>query len=431
MRREEVNLRSPLKLLGDTIQGGLGPGNLGVVMGRAGVGKMACLVQIALDHLMHRRRVLHVSLKHNIEHVQCWYDALFDDLASRTELEDREAVRADVTHHRMLVGFTDRKLDASRLRESVETIERNVGFKPEVLVLVGFDWEAQAADRTAKLVEELRAYAGEIGSELWMSVQTHRELTGRHPTRIPPPCSGMEELVDVALFMEPQGHDVLLRVLKSHEREQPVDTHIHLHPDTLRLLTQDDHPAVKLPSSAFTLLSGGAAGAESEFGRAAEKYGLTEINYTFEGRKTVRQRGVMCLSDEDLAQGAVSPLFLKAHMHRTYPDSSDFEKVLQTIWHQVSTAGEVFTVGEILEDKTVKGGTGWAAELGRLWKKTVHVYDQAKKGWFVWSPVEHEWVAVDAPKITRRRFCGTGTRELTDEGREAIRALFSRSFGAG
>ena len=39
MYRKEVNRSSPLRILERSIHGGLGPGNLGVVMARAGVGK--------------------------------------------------------------------------------------------------------------------------------------------------------------------------------------------------------------------------------------------------------------------------------------------------------------------------------------------------------------------------------------------------------
>jgi hypothetical protein len=35
----------------------------------------------------------------------------------------------------------------------------------------------------------------------------------------------------------------------------------------------------------------------------------------------------------------------------------------------------------------------------------------------------------DEPKIADKPFAGTGTRNLTDSGRAAIRALFERTFG--
>jgi hypothetical protein len=40
------------------------------------------------------------------------------------------------------------------------------------------------------------------------------------------------------------------------------------------------------------LFSGGAPGAEAEFGACAERHGVEEVNFTFDGHKIVRHRGV-------------------------------------------------------------------------------------------------------------------------------------------
>ena len=48
MYRKQVNEHSPIRILEQSIHGGLGKGNLGVVMARAGVGKTACLVHLGL-----------------------------------------------------------------------------------------------------------------------------------------------------------------------------------------------------------------------------------------------------------------------------------------------------------------------------------------------------------------------------------------------
>src|SRR5262249_18368960 len=113
-------------------------------------------------------------------------------------------------------------------------------------------------------------------------------------------------------------------------------------------------------------------------------------------------------------------------MHRNYSMTPLFKKVIQSIWHQVNTAGEVFVVGTILPDNTVKGGTGWAAELAKHWGKPVHVYDQERKGWYEWQ--SSGWEATAEPRISRTRFAGTGTRFLSADGKKAIRGLFERSF---
>ena len=121
--------------------------------------------------------------------------------------------------------------------------------------------------------------------------------------------------------------------------------------------------------------------------------------------------------------------YLNAHMHRKYRQDDEFRLVLQSIWHQVNPAGEVFAVGIIQPDGTVKGGTGWAVELAKHLGKPVWVYDQAKSAWFHFQG--RQWLQVDPPVIQRKVFAGTGTRKLTEEGQQAILDLFERTFSAG
>ncbi len=429
MYRKEVNEHSPLRILDKSIHGGLGKGNLGVVMARAGVGKTACLVQIGLDDLMRDRPVLHLALEQTVEHVQSWYDALFDDLALQNDLENAEEVRSMISRQRMISSFADHDLWPERLEKTVQTFKKHLDFNPAAILVDGWDWSAHSVTENAAMIGAFKAYAKMLGAELWMSAQTHRGGTGKHPESVPPPCDEYMGLIDVAIFLEPHGENVAVRLLKDHDNIEPHDTRLHLHPDTMRLHAgTDGHQAPKLPPSAFTLLSGGAEGAESFFGQCAERWGLMELNFSFEGRTVKRSRGLVRLTENELAQGAVSQVYMEAHMHRRYPNTPLFQKTLQSIWHQVNTAHEVFAVGVILPDNTVKGGTGWAAELARVWHKTVHVYDQEREGWSSWDG--EAWVAVDAPVITARRFTGTGTRYLTDSGRKAIEELFERSFGA-
>jgi hypothetical protein len=42
----------------------------------------------------------------------------------------------------------------------------------------------------------------------------------------------------------------------------------------------------------YTLYSGGLKGAETAFGEAAEKWSINEVNFTFTGQKTNRQKNL-------------------------------------------------------------------------------------------------------------------------------------------
>src|SRR5438876_4053142 len=179
------------------------------------------------------------------------------------------------------------------------------------------------------------------------------------------------------------------------------------------------------------LFSGGAAGAEAEFGACAERHGIEEVNFTFEGHNEVRRRGVRVLNHEELQNGDVSLEYVSKLMNRRYAESVIIRKVLQTLWYQVNSGQEIYVVGTILADHTVRGGTGWGAEFAKLCNKPLHVFDQEKDGWFRWNG--GDWQPVDrsaGPVITHQHFTGTGTRTMQPNGRRAINELFSRSFGA-
>jgi len=177
------------------------------------------------------------------------------------------------------------------------------------------------------------------------------------------------------------------------------------------------------------LFSGGAPGAEAAFGLAAERHGVEEVNFTFEGHKIERRRGVRVLNHEELLAGDVSLEYVSRLMHRRYTEGPTIRKVLQTLWYQVNSGQEVYVIGSILEDGTVKGGTGWGAEFAKLCNKPLFVFDQDKDAWFEWTG--DAWRHFDQstqPVISHPHFTGTGTRTIRDNGRREIDALFRRSL---
>lgn len=426
--RKEVNEKSPLRILEGSTRGGLGPGKLGVVMARAGVGKTAFLVQIGLDDAMRERPVLHVALGQELDHVRSWYDALFEDLADVTALQKREQVRSLVNQYRLIQAYPDHTLPHERLDDVVKLYSEKLDFVPKAILIDGFDWESGKVVARAAELGAFKIIAKRLGAELWMSAQTHRAGNVSHPTKMIAPCDAYDDVIDLAVFLEPEGASVSVRLLKDHDNPQPAETPLHLDTDTMRLASEEASPAAgKLPAGSFSLLSGGASGAETAFGEAAERFGLNEVTFSFPGHETHRKRGVVELSDEELERGGVHETYIKAQLHRSFPKTPTFQRLLKSIWHQVATAGEVFVIGEIQDDGTVKGGTGWGAELARHFGKRLYVFDQNKGAWFHWKD---SWEAVEAPRIQKTRFAGMGTRHLTDAGRRAIDELFERSFKA-
>ena len=177
------------------------------------------------------------------------------------------------------------------------------------------------------------------------------------------------------------------------------------------------------------LFSGGAPGAEAAFGACAQRHGVEEVNFTFEGHKVDRHRGVRVLNHEELLAGDVSLEYVSKLMHRRYTEGPMIRRVLQTLWYQVNSGQEIYVIGSILDDGTVKGGTGWGAEFAKLCNKPLFVFDQDKDVWFGWSGSRWNQLDRSAPVISHPHFTGTGTRTIRENGAREIEALFSRSMG--
>ncbi len=178
--------------------------------------------------------------------------------------------------------------------------------------------------------------------------------------------------------------------------------------------------------SEITLYSGGHKGAEAEFGNHAELWKIQEVNFTYEGHSVARSKNLRVLSPEELKKGDISMEIVSTRMGRNYSKADKIRKVLQSIFHMVNNGYSVFAIGWIQPDDTVKGGTGWGVELAKLFNRPVSVYDQDRKGWFSWK--ENQWVA-DTPVISDKNFVGTGTRNIAEDGIQAIHGLYKRSFG--
>jgi len=227
MYRKFLNARSPMRLLEKGLHGGLGAGNLGVILAGRGVGKSAFLVGVALDELLHGRPVLHVSLGDGVAHVRAYYDTVFDDLAASTHLDGAAATRAEIDRRRSIRAYPPAGFSAAKLREAVK-IEGEAGAKPALVIVEGYDLENASRDE----VQELRALATEIGAEIWLSAS----CPGDKVDHLPPALARVADAVSVILALEPEQSVVRLRALKDHGNPDVSALHVALDPRTLLLV---------------------------------------------------------------------------------------------------------------------------------------------------------------------------------------------------
>lgn len=227
MFQRYLTARSPLRLLEKGLHGGLGRGNLGLVLAAPGVGKTSFLVGVALDDLMRGKPVLHVALEHNVQHVRDHYDTVFEELAHSTHLENAAVVRAGLDRLRCIRSYPHGAFDAKRLCEAL-ALEAEVGTRPELVVVDGLD----VAQRTPAELEEWAKAARENDVEVWMAANAPNERISVLPADLKPLAASF----GVILTLEPQPGAVALRALKDHDNPDVAALHVALDPKTLLLV---------------------------------------------------------------------------------------------------------------------------------------------------------------------------------------------------
>jgi hypothetical protein len=233
MYSKELSERNPLRLFEHSIHGGVGPGNLGVVVARHGIGKTAFLVGIALDDAIRGRKVLHVSLDKTVDHTREFYDEIFMDLARSAGLEDLATARIDMERHRMIHTYAGGTFSVDKLRHSMEFLKETAHFEPECLIIQGFHFDKA----TTEDVEALRKLAGDFKVELWMSALTHRESLSDNQG-IPDELSKFTSAIAVIVQMADDKGSVKVSLLKDHDNPNVAKLSLSLDPATMLLVTK-------------------------------------------------------------------------------------------------------------------------------------------------------------------------------------------------
>jgi len=224
--RRYLNARSPLRLLEQGLHGGLGEGNLGVVVAAHGVGKTPFLVGVALDELLRGGSVLHACCDQTVAHVRAHYDTVFEELAATTHLEDEATTHAEIDRRRAIRVYAPGGLSVAKLRDAA-LLEAEGGTRVSLVVVEGLD----LGRATGEEVQALRRLARELKAEVWLSASCAEE----RPAGIPPEIARLADAVSVVLALEPGPGAVRLRALKDHDNPDLSTLHVALDPRTLLL----------------------------------------------------------------------------------------------------------------------------------------------------------------------------------------------------
>lgn len=223
----ELIVNNPLRALGlEEKAGGTVQSMMGLVMARAGLGKTAILVQLALDCMLLGNKVLHVSIGEGVDKTRTWYD---DILSLLTDGEKIESI-PEVMKNRMIMTFKESSFSKALLEERLDDLVQQNIYKPECLIIDGYDFESNDKES----LEGLRDFMKERGLKMiWFSAVSHRGDDRVSQDGVPAPCHELDSLFDTVLLINPEGDAMKLDILKCDSCSVDPGSTLMLDPSTM------------------------------------------------------------------------------------------------------------------------------------------------------------------------------------------------------
>lgn len=209
MTKEELILCNPLRLMGYKTENIVAEGGFGAVLARAGIGKTAFLVQLALNALLRSKNVLHISLNDPVNKVSLWYQELFRHLSKLCEANQIDQLWKIMLPHRFIMTFKVEGFSVPKLEERLTDLTEQNIFSPQVVVVDGLPFDESAKE----LLADLKVLAKKHSTHVWFTVRTHRhEEIGTDG--MPASFSRVADLFEVAIQLQPEGKDIHVKALK-------------------------------------------------------------------------------------------------------------------------------------------------------------------------------------------------------------------------
>ena len=234
MVKDELIQRSPVRVFMNSINGGLGPGEMGVVASPSGIGKTSVLVQIALDKLLQDKKIIHISFTQHTDYVLTWYENIFDEFIRKKNLENEQDVKNDIVKNRVLMKFSQGVISGDQIFRSIRALIKDGGFNAEALIVDGYDFSASEEGQIA----EVKSFASEMGISVWFSCTIKDEKNIYNKKNIPTILKNHADHFAVIIVLEPKSDHIALTVSK--DRDTCSLEHLALRLDPKTLLIMED-----------------------------------------------------------------------------------------------------------------------------------------------------------------------------------------------
>jgi archaellum biogenesis ATPase FlaH len=168
-------------VIDDLMDGGLAPGELGVVMAPAGIGKSWLLINIGAHAVKAGKTVIHYTLELNENYVGQRYDSVFTGIPAqnlKNYRDDIEAKMLTLKGDLIVKYFPTKSVGVMGLKAHIEKTIM-LGKKPDLVIvdygdLLKVNIKKDKHEALEDLYEELRGMAGEYEIPVWTASQAGR-----------------------------------------------------------------------------------------------------------------------------------------------------------------------------------------------------------------------------------------------------------------
>ena len=144
---------------------------------------------------------------------------------------------------------------------------------------------------------------------------------------------------------------------------------------------------------AFTVISGGALGADLEAEKLARHYGLPV--HVLIPPCHPRKASVLPLTRQQLAEAIPITTQVAHRLNKRLTDPISLQYIHRN-YHVVKQADLVMAFTFFApERKVCMGGTGWGVEMAKVLNKVLYVYDVEQNIWFWYNPKEDFFYACE------------------------------------
>jgi replicative DNA helicase len=177
-----ITVKTPWDVINDITDGGLGPGELGVVVAPAGIGKSWTLQALGSEVIKKGKTVVHYSLELNENYVGLRYDSIFSGVTTANIKYHKEDVQKKISKlpGKLLIKyFPTKAASVQTLGSHLKQIELS-GIDVDMVIVDYADILMPTGNFKEKrhaignIYEDLRGLAGELEIPIWTASQANR-----------------------------------------------------------------------------------------------------------------------------------------------------------------------------------------------------------------------------------------------------------------